>query len=115
MLFFVHIEKICSGDVIETCKKKFEELKMHETKDRNAILFFLGIANAHGKAEGAMYFMIDHIFKKYANTATIFDFGGSNVESIANFNKNFGAKDCVYLQVKKNSLPVIVKWISGKS
>lgn len=39
----VHIEKICPGDVIEACKKKFEELKMHETKDRNAILFFLAV------------------------------------------------------------------------
>lgn len=39
----VHIEKKCTGDIIEACKKKFEELKMHETKDRNAILFFLAV------------------------------------------------------------------------
>lgn len=39
----VHIEKTCAGDVIEVCKKKFEDLKMFETKDRNAILFFLAV------------------------------------------------------------------------
>ena len=39
----VHIEKVCKGDVIDVCKQKFKELKMHETKDRNAILFFLAV------------------------------------------------------------------------
>ena len=39
----VHIEKVCQGDVIEVCKKKFEDLKMYETKDRNDILFFLAV------------------------------------------------------------------------
>ena len=41
----VHIEKTCKGDIIAACKKKFEELKMHETKDRNAILFFLAVGS----------------------------------------------------------------------
>lgn len=39
----VHIEKICKGDVVEAAKKKFAELKMHQTKDRNGILFYLAI------------------------------------------------------------------------
>ena len=39
----VHIEKKCKGNVIDVCKQKFEELKMHETKYRNAILFFLAV------------------------------------------------------------------------
>jgi uncharacterized membrane protein len=39
----VHIEYNAKGDVVELCKKKFEELKMHETKDRNGILFYLAV------------------------------------------------------------------------
>jgi uncharacterized membrane protein len=39
----VHIEKVCKEDALVACKKKFEELNMHETKDRNGILFFLAI------------------------------------------------------------------------
>lgn len=39
----VHIEKTCKGDALEECRKKFEHLKMHETKDRNGILFYLAI------------------------------------------------------------------------
>jgi uncharacterized membrane protein len=39
----VHIEKTCKGDSLEECKKQFVKLKMHQTKDRNGILFFLAI------------------------------------------------------------------------
>jgi uncharacterized membrane protein len=39
----VHLEKTCKGDALEECKKKFAELNMHQTKDRNGILFYLAI------------------------------------------------------------------------
>lgn len=39
----VHIEKTCKGDALEECKKHFAKLNMHQTKDRNGILFFLAI------------------------------------------------------------------------
>jgi uncharacterized membrane protein len=39
----VHIEKKCDGDVIKVAEKVFAKLKMHETKLRNGILFYLAI------------------------------------------------------------------------
>lgn len=39
----IHIEKTCKGDALEECKKQFAKLNMHQTKDRNGILFFLAI------------------------------------------------------------------------
>ena len=39
----VHIQKACKTDALEECQKKFTELNMHETKDRNGILFYLAI------------------------------------------------------------------------
>jgi uncharacterized membrane protein len=39
----VHIDKICKGDPLEECKSKFVQLNMHQTKDRNGILFYLAI------------------------------------------------------------------------
>jgi uncharacterized membrane protein len=39
----VHIEKKCNGDVIKVAEKVFAKLKMHETKLRNGILFYLAI------------------------------------------------------------------------
>ena len=83
-------------------------------QSNNRILFLKGSANAEGKALGAMYLIIDTMLKKYAQKVNYFDFGGSSIENIASFNHNFGAKNCVYLQVKKNNLPFIIKQISGK-
>ena len=84
-------------------------------RSKKVIYFSFGSADPEGKSSGAMYLMVDEIIKRHSEQCELFDFEGSDVEGIANFNKNFGAKDCVYLQVKKNTLPGIVKWISRKS
>lgn len=39
----VHIEQSCEGDVMERAQKVFGELKMHQTKDRNGVLFYLAV------------------------------------------------------------------------
>lgn len=41
----IHIEKTCKGDILEACKTQFVKLNMHETKDRNSILFYLAISS----------------------------------------------------------------------
>ena len=84
-------------------------------KTDKAIYFSFGSANDEGKSVGAMYLMVDEIIKRYAQRINLFDFEGSDMEGIGNFNRNFGAKDFVYLRVQKNTLPGIVKWISKKA
>ena len=39
----VHIESKCPGDVMDRAAYLFEKLKMHETKLRNAVLFYLAL------------------------------------------------------------------------
>jgi uncharacterized membrane protein len=39
----VHIESKCSGDPINHAIKVFNQLKMHETKNRNGILFYVAL------------------------------------------------------------------------
>lgn len=39
----VHIEKKCKGDVVKEAEKVFTKLKMHKTKLRNGILFYLAV------------------------------------------------------------------------
>ena len=41
----VHIESKCKGDVLERAVVVFEKLKMHQTKDRNGVLFYLAVAD----------------------------------------------------------------------
>ncbi len=78
------------------------------------ITFFNGSSNDEGKHSGAMFFLFDELFRRYATRKELFDFEGSSIKSIADFNKKFGAKDCVYLQIKKNRLPYLLKKLSGK-
>jgi len=75
---------------------------------------FFGSSTPLGKTSGAMFFLFDHIFKRYATQKDIFDFEGSSIKGIADFNKRFGAKDYVYLHLKRNSLPFLLKKWSGK-
>lgn len=39
----VHIEKRCKGDVMEHAIHIFEKLKMHQTRQRNGVLFYLSV------------------------------------------------------------------------
>ncbi|MGQ0828156.1 MAG: hypothetical protein ACT4ON_07165 [Bacteroidota bacterium] len=80
-----------------------------KTNDR--YIFLKSGVTENGKANGAMHFLFDTFIQQYAETLNMIDFGGSSVETVARFYKNFGAKDCVYLQIRKNSLPKLVKWV----
>jgi uncharacterized membrane protein len=39
----VHVENHCKGDSVEQAEKIFAKLKMHETAERNGVLFFLAV------------------------------------------------------------------------
>ncbi|MFZ4796858.1 MAG: TPM domain-containing protein [Bacteroidia bacterium] len=41
----VHLEPNCSTDAIERAKQVFEELKMHETEQKNGVLFYLAYSD----------------------------------------------------------------------
>jgi hypothetical protein len=79
----------------------------------NRFVFLKSGITDEGKAKGAMHLLFDHFIKENSNKSYVLDFGGSSVESVARFYKNFGAKDCVYLQLKKNNLPKLVKWVKS--
>ncbi len=80
-------------------------------KSHNRIIYLKGGATDKGKDIGAMHYLMDHVIKQNAGSKLVFDFGGSVVESLARFNKSFGAKEYVYLQARKNNLPKVIKWL----
>lgn len=41
----VHIELKCKGDVLDRAAYLFEKLKMHQTKLRNGVLFYLAVSD----------------------------------------------------------------------
>lgn len=84
-------------------------------KNNHQLVYLKGGVSDTGRANGAMHFLFDFFIKEHAAPNYTLDFGGSSVESVARFYKSFGAKDCVYLQLKKNRLSRIAKWLSKKS
>jgi hypothetical protein len=77
----------------------------------NSFTFLKSGVTDDGKTKGAMHLLFDYFIRQNSDKQYKLDFGGSSVESVARFYKNFGAKDCVYLQVKKNNLSKLVKWV----
>jgi len=110
-------------NLMNTCleNKMGQSIAIYDGEELCAAAFFMysnstitylknGITE-NGKSKGAMYLLIDYFVKQNSGNKYELDFGGSSVESVAQFYKKFGAKDFVYLQVEKNTLPQVAKWI----
>lgn len=69
------------------------------------ILYLKGTTNEEAKKSGGMYKLMLHAIEYAHSQEKIFDFGGSNVESVRRFNLNFGAEDVVYSQISWNNAP----------
>ena len=73
----------------------------------NRIIYHKGGVNSKGKKLGAMHFLIDYLLRKNEQSNCIFDFGGSSIPAVKQFNSNFGKSEYSYLQLKKGN-----RWIT---
>lgn len=76
-------------------------------KDKNRITYLKGACYDEAKKKGAMFKLMESAFLRYESEFDIFDFGGSNVENVANFYRKFGASDRTYYNYQLKDLP---KW-----
>lgn len=67
-------------------------------------------SNSKGKKQYAAHFLLSQVMKENAESNKVFDFEGSNISSIADFNSKFGATDFTYPIYKVEKLPF---WVSG--
>lgn len=75
------------------------------------VIFLFSASNSHAKINGAMAFLIDRFIFENAQRNLVLDFEGSNDIGLGRFYNSFGAKKCLYLQIRKNKLPLLVKWM----
>ena len=112
--------------LVNTCiKKGYAEVWGAYTKEdklcagvvwlikHNRSIFLFSATNAEAKKNGAMFFLINNFIKEHSEEKMILDFEGSNLPGLARFYKGFGSTENVYLQVRKNKLPKLVRWIKG--
>jgi hypothetical protein len=74
------------------------------------ILIFSAV-NEEARQTGAMSLLIDTFIRSHANEKMNLDFEGSMDANLARFYKSFGAEEVVYLQIKKNNLPIPIRWL----
>jgi len=76
-------------------------------KDKKRITYLKGACFEEHKKSGAMFKLIHSAIEEYQEDYEHFDFGGSNVENVANFYRKFGASDRTYYNYQLKDLP---KW-----
>ena len=120
---FSKIDSISEGDLVTLSNlmkaamatNHCEILQLHDNKktiaagcflkDKKRITYLKGAATDEAKKNGAMYVLINHALEKYKSNFDVFDFGGSDIENVANFYKKFGATDRTYYNYTINNLP----------
>lgn len=79
--------------------------------DSNRCIFIVCASSPAGKANQAMYYLVDQVLRDNAGKLEIFDFTGSNIPGIAYFNAGFGAEKSTYPAIKINRLPWYLRMV----
>ena len=72
------------------------------------VIFLFSALNENGRAQSAMFYIVDNFIRQNAEKPLVLDFEGSNDEDIARFYKGFGSKKNTYFHIKSNNLPYLV-------
>jgi hypothetical protein len=73
-------------------------------------ILLVSASSDEGKRQSAMFMMIDQFIQKYAGSPYTLDFEGSTIESVARFYAGFGATPTEYSFIRRNRLPLFLKW-----
>lgn len=68
--------------------------------DKETILYLIGDSALENKKRGVMYCLMDFAIQHYAADYHYFDFGGSNIKSVAAFYEKLGGKDVEYFEYR---------------
>ena len=71
--------------------------------------------NPAGKTTGASHALIDGFIKDNAGSDLVLDFEGSDITSLAQFYKSFGAVPEIYPALRINNLPFYLRWIKERN
>jgi len=78
------------------------------------IVYLFSASSQKGKEYKAMFMILDKIIQLHCGEIRKFDFEGSNISSIANFFRGFGAKPDIYQRIRfQNSISKLAKRIKG--
>lgn len=82
--------------------------------DGKRLYYLMGAPNEAGRKARITYVFIDYILRKFAQTNYIFDFEGSEIESVATFYNAFSPVEEYYYTKRFNHLPSFLQPITNK-
>ena len=97
------------GELIEVYKGDLFVGAGFFLKDKKRVTYLKSAAIEEDKKAGAMYGLINFAIQKFKDDYNTFDFGGSDIENVANFYRKFGAEDRSYYNYTLNNLPAWFK------
>lgn len=68
------------------------------------IVFLFSASDYSHKEKHALTFIIDNVLRDFSETQYIFDFEGSDIDSLARYYKGFGAKEVFYPELRYNNM-----------
>lgn len=77
---------------------------------RDRLISLFTAADDYGKEHGAMSQLLDELFILYSDKGMLFDFEGSNIPGLAEFNAGFGASNLPYYRMTRSSIPFLKMW-----
>ncbi|WP_439183004.1 hypothetical protein [Carboxylicivirga taeanensis] len=80
-------------------------------KTQQGYIFFLLASSAEGRSHRAAFAVVDYFIKNNCYQKRVFDFWGSDISSIAQFNSGFGARPLSYHHYQKNDLPWVISFM----
>ncbi len=97
------------GELVEVIEEDKMVASGFFLKDKKRITYLKGAALEDAKKSGAMYSLFNYAFERYQNNYSTFDFGGSDIEPVANFFRKFGATDRNYYNYTIDNSPLWFK------
>lgn len=104
-----HSINIKKGELLEATENGKMVASGFFLKDKKRITYLKGAADDGAKKNGAMYSLFNFAFERYHQDFTTFDFGGSDIEPVANFFRKFGAIDRNYYNYTIDNSPLWFK------
>ena len=74
-------------------------------------VFLFSALTAEGRKKRVMFYLLNWVIKKNAKSNVILDFEGSDDKNLGDSYHRFGAVERLYLQLKINRLPKLIKWL----
>ncbi|NVO09078.1 MAG: hypothetical protein HXX16_03860 [Bacteroidales bacterium] len=78
-------------------------------RSNDKVIYLSAVSNELGRANRAMFALVDQFINDYSESHLVLDFEGSSIENVARFYAGFGAKKCKYQQLIVNRLPWYLK------